>query len=127
MANGLAGIMMAAVGVFHEAAGLLIYRAPLAEMLGAGLVNTVLPNLDPAHHGRQAAFWFLVAGPVLVMLGALATWAERRAGTLPRWLGWSLLVLTIIGTATFPNSAFWALFVPAFILIRDTRRAGAAL
>ena len=62
MANGLAGIMMAAVGVFHEAAGLLIYRAPLAEMLGAGLVNTVLPNLDPAHHGRQAAFWFLVAG-----------------------------------------------------------------
>lgn len=125
MANGLAGTLMVAVGAFHEVAGLAIYRSPLVEMLRAGAVDTVLPNLDPAFHGRQAAFWFMIAGPVLVMLGALAAWAERRVGTLPAWLGWSLLVLTIIGTAMFPNSAFWALFVPAFVIIRDTTRTRA--
>ena len=118
---GLAGTLLVAIGVFHEVAGLFLFRAELAEIARAGVIDSVMPSLDPAFRPRQAAFWFMVSGPVLMMLGALARWAELRVGHLPGWLGWSVLALAVAGVALFTRSGFWLIFAPAILMIRNAR------
>ena len=99
------GRALMAVGVIHTLFGLFGFRRTFGELLAEGLWNTVNGQLK-----REFAFWFVLCGLVLVLLGALVHTIERTRGSLPRYLGWSLLALTIATVVVMPISGGWLLF-----------------
>ena len=118
------GHVLTAIGGLHLAVGSLAYARPLAAIGRDGFVNAVDGHVD-----RDAAFWFLMTGVLLVLLGQLVRWAQRRLGTLPAFLGWSLLALAAVGAILMPFSGFWLLLVAAVLALaaaraRDARPAG---
>lgn len=96
------------IGIVHSVFGFVVFRSTLGELVGEGLVNTVNGQPD-----REFAFWFLFFGFMAIIAGALIDWCERNFRTLPGFLGWSLLALTVVCVTIMPVSGAWAIFVPA--------------
>jgi hypothetical protein len=111
------GTMLLATGMLHTAVGLWVYRQPLLDILGAGQWMSVTGD-----NGREAAFWFLFFGLVVMMLGQFVRWALPRAGTLPASLGWSLLALGVLGIAFMPDSGFWLVLPQGWLVLSIARR-----
>ena len=96
------------VGVIHLSFGLVFMHDTLALLWSEGLWNTV--NGQPP---REAVFWFLCAGIMLLIVGALVNQAEREALTIPRFVTWSFTALTIVGVIVMPISGIWLMIPPA--------------
>ncbi len=97
------GFLLLGVGALHTLFGLVAGRAALAEMARPGSVHTVGGLSRPS-----LLFWFLMFGFVLLPLGHLCFWVERRLGRpLPAFLGWELLAVAMIGVVLDPRSGFW--------------------
>jgi hypothetical protein len=112
------GLLLTATAVAHTVVGVILYRRPLASIIGDGVLNAVDPHID-----RRAAFWFLLFGPVLVMTGRLADSAVRRgdaatAGMVAR----NLLGVGIAGAAAMPLSGFWLLIGISALMLRTAAR-----
>ncbi len=115
------GRWLVGVGVLHTLSAVVAFGAPLGEILAAGVWNTLV-----GHPRRELAFWFLVSGAFVLLLGAVIDWIEQRAaGRVPQILGTGLLLVAALGILVEPASGFW-LFVPPAIaaLRRAQRRAG---
>ena len=102
------------IGIIHLVFGFISYRTAWAEMLRSGLFNTVDSQLE-----HQAAFWFIVFGMLVLILGGLIDWCEGHKQVLPKFLGWSLLALSIVGIVMMPISGWWFLLIPAIGAIRQ--------
>ena len=114
------GKSLFAIGVIHNVVGFLIGYQILGEMLREGLFNTITEQ-----HDRNAVFWFIFSGFALMLFGATVDWMERSVKDLPRFLGPSFLVLTVVGAFIMPESGFWLLFVPSIgMLVRGQRERG---
>lgn len=100
------------IGIVHSVFGFFVFRSTIRELVGEGLVNTV--NGQPE---REFAFWFLFFGFMAIIAGLLIDWCEKTVGTLPGFLGWSLLALTVVCVTIMPISGAWAIFVPAIAAI----------
>jgi len=112
------------VGVIHSVFGFVFMRSTLAVLWSEGLFNTV--NGQPR---REAAFWFLYTGFLLLILGALIDRLERSGFGIPPFLAWSFLVLTVIGGVVMPISGLWLLVPPLvgmFVRARVFKNAGSA-
>lgn len=97
------GFLLLGVGALHTLFGLVVGRAALAEMARPGSVHTVGGLSQPS-----LLFWFLMFGFVLLPLGHLCFWVERRLGRpLPAFLGWEILAVAMIGVVLDPRSGFW--------------------
>jgi hypothetical protein len=70
---------------------------------------------------RNAIFWFLFGGFIMIVLGKLMQDCLEADWLLPKWLGVSLLVLSLIGCMMMPISGFW-LVIPQALLIISTHR-----
>lgn len=111
------GRWLIGVGVVHNVVGVYSFLPVLREMASAGLWNST--GMDPM---RNLVFWFLSFGFVLMILGSVTDWIERQLpGALPSALGWSLLLLMVIGIIVMPASGFW-LLIPALYGCLRTRR-----
>jgi hypothetical protein len=110
---------LVAIGIVHSLFGLVLYRAPLSAIAGEGFVATVLPP----HVDREAAFWFVLFGPILVMLGQVVGRAARRddAGIV-RLIGAWLLAGGMVGVIVMPVSGFWLLIAVGLATIRAAFR-----
>ena len=97
-----------AVGVIHLSFGIFFMHTTLAVLWSEGLVNTV--NGQPR---REAVFWFLCTGIMMLIVGVLVDQAERRRLVIPRSVTWSFVVLTVIGVVVMPISGIWLLIPPA--------------
>lgn len=97
------------IAVIHIIFGLTDYSSTFAEIIDAGVINTI--NGAPL---RDLAFWFVFFGLTIFVFGFFVDWCEREYHDLPDFLGWSLLALTIIIVALMPKSGRWTLFIPAF-------------
>lgn len=106
------GRSLVAVGVLHVGYGLFAYRAAVMAVVGDGVVGAV--DADPE---RARMFWFLVAGLLTALFGAMTDWLERRGTPPPRApsLGFALLALACI--AALPESGAWLLAPPAAALL----------
>ena len=114
------GISLIIIGIIHTIFGLGVGYGIFGEMIREGLFNTVVEQFE-----RNAAFWFLYAGLVLILLGLLLDWCERTFGATPRFLGWGLLALTVPGVVIMPQSGLWLIFIPTVgLLLRRSRSAG---
>lgn len=88
----------------------------LKKMLGSiginGLVNSIGEN-----YSQGFAFWFLICGVILILLGqTLQYYIKKEQKPAPVFLGYSILLLTVIGCIIEPVSGFW-LFLPQAIII----------
>jgi hypothetical protein len=106
------------IGLLHSVGGFSMFWNVLGEIAGEGFLNTV--DMQP---DRNAAFWFLFGGFMLLIIGGLIDWAERKKLVLPPFLKWSFLVLTAAGCVIMPKSGFWLLIVPIVGLFLRGKKA----
>lgn len=100
------------IGALHLGSSLVLYGPSLASIVTGGVINTL--DSDPAAlELRAAGFWFVCAGLIVVLVGLLVGWTERRWGTVPGFLAPSLIVITAFGVLIAPTSGFWLFLMPA--------------
>lgn len=102
------GKAIALIGIIHTVFVFFVFRKVIGEIIAEGFFNTVQEQ-----ENRNYAFWFIFFGFVAVILGLLVNYLERLNIALPRFLGWSLLALTLLLVAIMPISGGWLLFIPA--------------
>lgn len=110
------GKFLFGIGVLHTIVGVALL-APLVgpELLEDGLVNTI--NGQPK---REAFLWFLISGFLILLMGGIVNYMEKNGINIPRFVGWSLLALTIFTVFLSPLSGGWLIFIPAIALIRSS-------
>jgi hypothetical protein len=93
------------LGLAHIVFGVLRFRGPLLDALAAGFSGQfAVPEI------RRTAFWFLLIGPMLMLVGQLAVRAVDHGdlGAL-KLIGIYMLCSGVVGVAAFPRSPLWAL------------------
>lgn len=107
------GLWIIAVSALHTLFALFAFAPPLRAMLGEGLWNSVGAN--PL---RGAVAWFLLSGGFMLVAGLAVDASERSDGaSLPRAVGWSLLIVTLICIILMPVSGAWLLLPPSIAMI----------
>ena len=116
----LSGPLLMATGVLDLLYVLVFHSRQLAAIAQDGFFDAV--ELNPAQFDRETAFWHMIFGVTLLMLGGLTHWAQAQTGTLPAFLGWALLALGVAGVILMPLSGFWLLLPQAVLMIVVARR-----
>ena len=101
------------MGVIHIVFGLFRFKGPLAAAVAAGFVGKF-----QAHEHRRTAFWFMIAGPLLMLAGHLAIRAVA-AGDLEvlKIIGFYMFVMSVIGVAAIPKSPILVSLILSVFLI----------
>lgn len=101
------------LGLAHVAFGIVKFKAPLREAVSSGFVGKF-----SAPEVRRTAFWFVLFGLPLILVGHIAV---RAAGTadlaLLRIIGAYVFAVSLIGVAAFPKSPFPASLVVSVLLV----------
>ena len=116
----LSGPLLMATGVLDLLYVLVFHFRQLSAIAGDGFFGAV--ELDPSQLDREVAFWHLTFGAMVVVLGGLVHWTQSQTGTLPAFLGWSLLALGLFGAVLVPVSGFWLVLSQAVMMLVVARR-----
>lgn len=116
----LSGPLLMATGVLDLLYVFVFHFRQLAAIAGDGFFGAV--ELDPSQLDREVAFWHLTFGAMVVILGGLVHWTQSRTGTLPAFLGWSLLALGLFGAILVPVSGLWLVLPQAVMMLVVARR-----
>lgn len=114
--HGWKGLWLLAVAAVHTAFALVVFTAPLREIVRRGVFDSV--GDDPM---LGAVVWFVLFGVVLALLGWAVLQIERAgalAGASLRPLGFGVLALTLLGIVLMPASGFWLALPPALALCK---------
>jgi hypothetical protein len=111
------GPILLIVGLIHILLFAVLFADRYAAMARDGLVNTV-----EGDDKREAAFWTMGFGLLLLTVGSLLQAVQNRTGAVPALTGWLLLALGLGGGVLMPVSPFW-LFAPLGLAILRQRRA----
>lgn len=112
MANAAAWSMFF-LGIAHIVFGLVKFKGQVSDALAAGFIGKFA---QPEQ--RRTAFWFLIVGPLQMLVGHVAIHAVAQGDlALLRILGIYTLVTAALGVAAFPKSPFWAVLLLAPVLI----------
>jgi Family of unknown function (DUF6463) len=115
----LSGPLLMAIGALDLVYVLVFHSRQLAAIARDGFFDAV--EIGPAHLDREVAFWHLTFGITVLILGGLVRWTQSRTGTLPAFLGWSLLALGFFGVVLVPVSGFWAIPPLAILMLLTAR------
>ena len=111
------GKWIAAVGVFHCLGGFFMFFPDAwATIIGRGFVASIVEK-----EITETAFWFLITGIELILLGLLIDWMDRQKFSLPSWLKWGLAILVLVLVVPMPVTGAWALLVPVGALFLRKR------
>ncbi|MEL6538390.1 MAG: DUF6463 family protein [Bacteroidota bacterium] len=105
------GIILIVIGALHTLLGLVKNSSVFMEMIADGMWNTA----QTAERGL--AFWFTFACILFMILGYAVHYLERQSILAPKPLGWFLLGGTLLGVVFIPASGFWALLLPAILIL----------
>jgi hypothetical protein len=122
----LCGPLLMATGALDILYVLVFHSQQLAAIAQDGFFNTVDPDVAFSTFDRETAFWHLTFGLMAVILGGLVHWAQNRTGTLPAFLGWSLLALGAAAVFLMPLSGFWVVLPQAVMILVARRGASRA-
>ncbi|MDQ0876254.1 hypothetical protein QFZ77_004913 [Paenibacillus sp. V4I3] len=110
------GWMMEWTSYIHNAVGLILFWKPISEMVKAGIWNSVDSSFD-----RSAAIWFLFFGVLLWIIGRMIRWMTKEKGlAIPRFVGWHILILSVVGAIIMPISGFWLVIPQGLYFIRKS-------
>jgi hypothetical protein len=117
------GRWLIGVSAIHTVFAIAIFGAVLASIVKRGVFNTV--GTDPM---TGAVVWFVLFGAMLFVCGlAVSALEEASSGQLPKSIGWSLLVMAVVGVVLMPASGFWLVFPPAVaVLVKKSKAKLAA-
>jgi len=111
------GTLLTATGILHTIVALGLGWSRYSEMFQDGLINSTEGDFE-----RGFALWFLVCGVLLILLGeTLQYYIKREQKPAPLFLGYSLLVFSVLGCIIVPVSGFW-LFIPQALIIILAKR-----
>ena len=110
------GRLLMAAAVAHTVIALVRYQDVVFAIVSAGVFNTVVG--DPV---KGAVVWSLLFGGLAFIGGMAVNALERSTQPLPKSLGWSLIVLGVLGASLIPASGFWFLFPAAIGILRSTK------
>ncbi len=113
-------VLFLCTGIVHNLVGIIKYWGPLTDIFQSGLVNSVVPHTD-----RLAIFWFLIVGFMMMCIAQLFKWILDQGLEIPRFAGWFLLILGLIGVVFIPKSGFWLVIPQGWMLLQgkdDTKR-----
>ena len=105
------GIIVIIIGLLHTLLGIVKFSDIFAEMILEGFFDSGMGA------ERGWAVWFTVTGIVFVLLGLAIKQIEHQKMTIPKVLGWGLLFMALCGGLMIPVSGFWALLLPAGLII----------
>jgi hypothetical protein len=111
----ISGYLLIATGILHNAIGVLIGYPQLRDIALAGFFNTVDSDIY-----RQAIFWFLFSGFLMILIGQLFLSMKTP---IPAGVGLNLLLLCVVGAILMPASGFWLGIPQAVYIIVSSRRA----
>lgn len=97
------------IGVIHCTFGIVFMNEVLAVLWSEGVFNTV--NGQP---NREATFWFLYTGFLLILFGFMVDRLERSRLKIPTMVIVGFGLITIVGAVVMPISGIW-LMLPPFI------------
>ncbi|GAB6121387.1 DUF6463 family protein [Dysgonomonas termitidis] len=114
------GVFLMITGILHVAIAILEGKETLVAILKDGFDSIGSDVL------RNQAFWFLICGVIIIFWGqTLHFYIKKTRTPLPSSLGWSLLIISLVGCFFVPVSGFW-LFIPqALIMILASRNSKA--
>ncbi len=109
----LSGYVLIALGLGHTIVGVVKYRPALVALFRDGYFNAAT-----GHDDRLVAFWFLMFGAMLLLLGQITLYAAKTNDLyLLRLLGWYVACIGIVGATALPRSPFWvAIIIASFML-----------
>jgi hypothetical protein len=112
------GLFLIITGIIHIIYALVSFGSIYLDIIRDGLVNVTSHD-----YARSFAFWFLVCGIFVILLGAvLQHYQKREHKPAPLFLGYGLFIFSIIGCIIEPISGFW-LFIPqSLIIIRGNKK-----
>lgn len=109
--SSYSGRIITFTGVLHILVMIPLYGDSYLEMIRDGLFNTV----DSAV--RAAATWTFMIGVLLICWGeTLQHYQNRTHKPAPLFVGYAMLLFSVIGCIIMPLSGFW-LFLPQAIII----------
>ena len=108
--------LIVGVGALHVAVG-FSRTEPWEEMVRAGVFNSIDDG------ARGSAFWFVIAGVVLMALGALTAHIVRVTGTIPAQVGWWLIVPALAVILVMPASGAYLNVVLGVYALRVARHS----
>jgi hypothetical protein len=118
----LCGPLLMATGALDLLYVLVFHARQVAAIAQDGFFDAVDPNAAFSTFDRETAFWHLMFGATALILGGLVHWSQDRTGTLPSFLGWSLLALGLAGVVLMPFSGFWIILPLAVLMVVVARR-----
>ena len=126
-----------ATAIGHVLVGVTLFHEPLAAIWQDGVLNSVgglpggfvgssigsfnggSPRLGVPALERLLAFWFVLFGPALWMIGQIVQRAVARPDPrVLRVVGWDLLAIGALGAAIMPISGFWILMAIAPVVLK---------
>lgn len=110
-----AGTLVFALGLVHQAIGIVFAGDPVLAIVQAGLFDAVGQDSN-----RQFGFWFVFAGFLTMLFGLALRELERGPG-VPKAIVSGFFALVVLGSIALPLSPFPILLIPALILIRNAR------
>ena len=113
----LAGYLLIFTSILHFIGGFVFFPDPLVEIARDGWWNAVSPDPFNLNYEREAAFWYMMISPLLFALGILCCWIEEQKLIMPAFIGWILLIITIVGIVIMPVSGIWLLLAPSGIIL----------
>ena len=113
------------IGVLHGLGGAWVGREPLVRIFREGFFGEAGSGLGniPADADKELLFWFVLWGVFAFVLGQLLSWMEKHGQRPPAWLGWELIVINLVAAALIPKGGFWLVLIPAFLIVRESRRS----
>jgi hypothetical protein len=106
------GVFLIATGILHTVVALILGKDAFTDIFRDGFINAVGEDLS-----REFAVWFLVLGVFVIFFGqVLHYYIKKEQKPIPLFLGYNLLILSIIGCLLEPASGFW-LFIPQALII----------
>ena len=115
--------LLMVTGVLHILGGIWVGRAPLMRIFREGFFGEADSALGtaPAHEQKELLFWFLLWGVFTFLLGQVISWLYKEGKRIPAYIGWELVVITLVAALLAPKNGFWLMLVPAFMLIKDAK------
>jgi hypothetical protein len=101
------------LGFLHIVFGIIRFKAPLADAWTAGFIGQLTtPEI------RRTAFWFLMCGPLFMLVGHIAIHAVGIGDLkLLKIIGSYMLLSSIVGVFAFPVSPLWASLVLSVLML----------
>jgi hypothetical protein len=111
--QGIHGILLVFSGFLHIMFGFMpvVYQREWQWFVRYKLWSQVSLENDRA----MAAFWFVIAGPFMIMMGLLLYELESAGLNLPLSFGIMFLLVSCIGSFMSPRSGFTLLLLPQSI------------